>query len=65
MCNNKRGINTLLSLPIASAYNIILADKKGDMVIAEGTPEKVFLRKPAIDENFIAAANHFISEEMS
>lgn len=58
-------INALQSLPIASACNIILADKKGDMVVAECTPEKVFLRKPAVDENFIVATNHFISEEMS
>ena len=61
----KEAINALQGLPIASACNIILADKKGDMVVAECTPKKVFLRKPASDENFIVAANHFISEEMS
>jgi predicted choloylglycine hydrolase len=61
----KEAINALQSLPIASACNIILADKKGDIVVAECTPKKIFLRKPASDENFIVAANHFISEEMS
>jgi predicted choloylglycine hydrolase len=61
----KEAINALLSLPIASACNIILADKMGDMVVAECTSEKVFLRQPAADENFIVAANHFTSEEMS
>ena len=33
--------------------------------MAECTPKKLFFRKPASDENFIVAANHFISEEMS
>jgi predicted choloylglycine hydrolase len=61
---SKEAINALLSLPIASACNIILADKKGDMAVAECTPEKVFLRKPPTDENFIVAANHFSSDEM-
>ena len=60
----KEAINALQSLPIASACNIILADKTGDMVVAECTPEKVFLRKPATDENFIVAANHFSFDEM-
>lgn len=60
----KEAVDALKGIPIASACNIILADKKGDMVVVECTPEKVFLRKPAIDENFIVAANHFISEEM-
>jgi predicted choloylglycine hydrolase len=61
----EEAVHALRSLPIASACNIIVADKKGDMVVAECTPKRVFLRKPASDENFIVAANHFISEEMS
>lgn len=60
----KEAINALNSLPIASPCNIILADKKGDMVVVECTPEKIFLRKPATDEYFIVAANHFSSDEM-
>jgi predicted choloylglycine hydrolase len=60
----KEAINALQSLPIASACNIILADKKGDMAVAECTPEKIFIRTPATDENFIVAANHFSSDEM-
>ncbi|OGP55827.1 MAG: hypothetical protein A2Y65_01920 [Deltaproteobacteria bacterium RBG_13_52_11] len=60
----KDATNALQSLPIASACNIILADKKGDMTVAECAPKKVFLRKPPTDENFIVAANHFSSNEM-
>jgi predicted choloylglycine hydrolase len=61
----KEAIKALQSLPIASACNIILADKRGDMAVAECTPEKKFIRKPAIDENFIVAANHFSSDDMN
>jgi predicted choloylglycine hydrolase len=57
-------IDALQSWPLPSACNIILADKKGDMVIAECTSEKVFIRKAATDKNFIVAANHFPSDEM-
>jgi predicted choloylglycine hydrolase len=60
----KEAINALQSLPIASACNIILADKKGDLVVAECAPEEIFIRKPATDENFIVATNHFPSDEM-
>lgn len=60
----KDAINVLQSWPIPSACNIILADKQRDMLVAECTPEKVFIRKPATDENFIVAANHFPSDEM-
>jgi predicted choloylglycine hydrolase len=63
--STKEATYALQSLPIASACNIILADKKGDMVVAECTPKKIFLRNPATGENFIVAANHFVSEEMS
>ena len=58
-------LDALRDLPIASACNIVLVDKNGDMAVAECTPKKVFIRKPASNENFIVAANHFVSEEMS
>jgi len=61
----KEAINALSALPIASACNIMLADKSGVLAVAECTPEKIFIRKPSAHENFIVAANHFIAEEMS
>ena len=61
----KEAINALKGLPIASACNIVLADKAGDMVVAECTPEKIFLRRPEPGENFLVAANHFTSKGMS
>ena len=61
----KEALDALGYLPIASACNIVLVDKNGDMAVAECTPKKVFVRKSAPDESFIVAANHFVSEEMS
>jgi predicted choloylglycine hydrolase len=60
----KEAINALQGWPIPSASNIILADKMGDIVVVECTPEKFFTRKPATDDSFIVAANHFPSDEM-
>ena len=57
-------VNALQSLPIASDCSIILADKSGAMLVAECTPEKVFLREPEQGENFLIAANHFVSGEI-
>lgn len=61
----KEAIDALKSLPIASACNIVMADNRGEMAVAECMPKRVFLRRPAPDENFLVAANHFVSEEMS
>jgi len=61
------GIETLKKLPIASSCNIILTDKKGDMVVVEGNPRKIHLRYPEKnedDEKFIITVNHFTSKEM-
>jgi predicted choloylglycine hydrolase len=62
--STKEAIRTLQSLPVASNCQIILADKTGDIAVAECTPDKTFIRKPAADESFVVAANHFSSDEM-
>ena len=64
-CSSTReAIGALRSLPIASNCQIILADKTGDMAVAECTPDKNFIRKPVTGESFVVAANHFSSDEM-
>jgi predicted choloylglycine hydrolase len=57
-------VKELQALPIASACNILLADRKGDMLVAECSPDKLHLRKPAKNENFVITVNHFTSDEM-
>ena len=61
------GIEALNRLPIASSCNILLTDKKGDMVVAECNPLKMHIRYPEKNENnesFIITVNHFTSKEM-
>ena len=60
-------IEALKKLPIASSCNIILTDKKGDMVVVECNPLKEHIRYPEKNEdgeNFIITVNHFTSKEM-
>ena len=57
-------IRTLRTVPIASACNILVADKTGAMAVAECIPDRMSIRKPADGESFLIAANHFISDEM-
>ena len=67
-CRNvAEGIESLNKLPIASSCNIILTDKKGEMVVAECNPAKIHLRYPVKnknDEAFIITVNHFTSDVM-
>lgn len=63
----QEAVKTLKKLPIASSCNILLTDKKGDMVVVECNPFKIHLRYPEKSvkgENFIITVNHFSSDEM-
>lgn len=51
----------LKDLPIASACNILLADKSGFLAVAECSPQEVQIRK---SDAYVFAANHFYSEKM-
>lgn len=61
------GIEALKMLPIASSCNILLTDKKGDMLVVECNPLEIQIREPEQNkngENFIVAVNHFTSKAM-
>jgi predicted choloylglycine hydrolase len=62
--STKEALEALQSLPTASNCQIILADKTGDMAVAECSPDKIFIRKPVSDDSFVVAANHFSSDQM-
>ncbi len=60
-------IEVLKKLPIASSCNILLTDKKGEMVVVECNPLKIHIRYPEkneVGESFIITVNHFTSKEM-
>lgn len=58
-------ITALKELPIASAQTITLADKSGNIAVAECNPVKLEVRYPNPGEHFIATANCFVSEAMA
>lgn len=59
-------ISLLMPLPIASNCNILLADKNGNMAVAECTPAFKRIRGPEIFKNgsIVCTVNSFISDEM-
>jgi predicted choloylglycine hydrolase len=63
----REGIDCLHKLPVASSCNILLADKNGEMVVAECNPFRINIRQPEKnrhDEPFIITVNHFTSQNM-
>ncbi len=57
-------IEALRDLPVASACSIILADRSGHMAVVECEPGRQVVREIAMGEDFLVAANHFVSAEM-
>lgn len=63
----EEGIAALQGLPIASSCNILMADKKNNMIVAECSPIRINVRKPEVNtynENFIITVNHFTTPSM-
>lgn len=54
-------VSLLRTLPISSSHNIVIADRSGELFVAECTPERVIVRKC---ERYAVATNHFVSNEM-
>lgn len=54
-------VSLLRTLPISSSHNIVIADRSGELFVAECTPERVIVRKC---ERYAVATNHFVSSEM-
>jgi predicted choloylglycine hydrolase len=55
---------SLLNMHASVNSNYLLADKTGDMAVAEVSPDKAVIRKPKDIENFIVCTNHFVLPEM-
>ena len=62
--NVKEGVRILSSAHFSATSNYLLADKEGSMAVVEAAPDKVRIRKPEKDENFIVCTNHFLHPEM-
>lgn len=62
--NVKEAAKSLLNIRASANANFLVADKTGDMAVAEVSTDKVMIRKPRDDENFIVCTNHFVLPEM-
>ena len=62
----EQALNLLMQLPIASNYNILIADKSGKMVVVECTPniKKIGEAKSVDDGYLVCTVNSFISDEL-
>lgn len=63
-CSVKDAVSLIGSIPIATAQNIILADRNGDIAVVESSPQKISIRRPLDGKSFLVSANHYMSEEM-
>lgn len=54
----------LTKVRFLTANNYLLADKGGNMVVVEASPEKASVRTQNEDRKFIVATNHYVSGEM-
>lgn len=55
-------IKLIEKLPISSSHNIVIADKRGSIVVVECTSENINIR---YGDKYVVATNHFISDKMS
>ena len=62
----EQALNLLMQLPIASNYNILIADKSGKMVVVECTPniKKIREAKSVDDGYLVCTVNSFISDKL-
>ena len=59
-------MQTIKNIPIASNCNILMIDVKGNMVVAECSPSKIYYRYPEKvgNKKFVITVNHFSSDVM-
>ena len=57
----EEAVEMIKTLPISSSYNIVIADRNGNMAVVECTSEEINIR---YDKDYVIATNHFISNNM-
>ena len=62
--NTKQVIELIQKAKVSSANNFLIADKNGEIVVVESTPQKSIVRRPQKNEQFIYITNEFKSKEM-
>jgi len=60
----REATRSLLNMRCSTTTNFLLADRTGQMAVAEVSPDKALIRKPEDAESFIVCTNHFVLPEM-
>lgn len=64
-CSNvKQASRKIEDMHASACANFLLADKAGDMAVAEVSPDKVMIRRPDDSGSFVVCTNHFVLPEM-
>jgi len=64
-CGNvKEAVRALSEMPHSTAMNFLLADKEGNLAVAEAAAGKVRIREPDQGNGFIVCTNHFLHRDM-
>jgi len=61
----EEGVRTLTDARFLTCSNYLLADRDGEMAVVEACPDKVRVRRPEGEDNFIVCTNHFVHSEMN
>jgi len=60
----EEGVKTFPNAHFLTTNNYLLADKEGNMAVVEASPDKVRVRRPEEDNNFLLCTNQFMHSEM-
>jgi len=58
-------IQLIKDIPVCTSHNIVVADKLLNMAVIEMCPERVRIRYPKDNENYMVSTNHFQHSEMA
>jgi predicted choloylglycine hydrolase len=60
----EQATKTFSDAHFSTTSSYLLADREGNMTVVEASPERVRVRRPENDNNFIVCTNHFVHPEM-
>jgi len=60
----EESVKVLTNTRHLAADNYLIADKEGQIAVVEACPDRVRVRKPGENSNFMVSTNHFVHSEM-
>lgn len=63
--NVEEAVKILSDAHHTSTYNFLVADRGANMAVVEVSPDRIRIRRPEGDDDFIVCTNHFVHPEMA